>query len=239
MSDTINDLLKRDNAAFATLINNLPGMVYRCQNNYDWTMEFVSEGSLNLTGYRPEELIDNRKVSYRAMIHSEDQESVCNEIQAALIEGRSFRFAYRIAIPVGEKWVWEQGRGVSNPDGKVVALEGYIIDITEQVMAQRHLDQRVDERTRELSTLLDISHNLASTLDLEPLLDLSLDQLGSVVSYDAASIMILDQEILKILAYRGPIPRNEALQIKFSIQTAKANQEVLQRREPVIIADIR
>src|SRR3990172_3332090 len=105
MSDTINDLLKRDNAAFATLINNLPGMVYRCQNDHDWTMEFVSEGSLNLTGYRQEELIDNRKIGYRALIHPEDQESVWNEIQAALNESRSFKSAYRIEVAVGEKWV--------------------------------------------------------------------------------------------------------------------------------------
>jgi two-component system nitrate/nitrite sensor histidine kinase NarX len=121
----------------------------------------------------------------------------------------------------------------------VIALEGFITDITERVTAQQNLEQRVDERTRELSTLLDISQNLASTLDLEPLLDLILDQLGSVVAYDAASIMILDQEILKLLAYRGPIRREEALQIRFSIHEARANREVIQRRKPVIIADVR
>jgi two-component system nitrate/nitrite sensor histidine kinase NarX len=74
---------------------------------------------------------------------------------------------------------------------------------------------------------------------LEPLLDLILDQLKSVVGYDAASIMILDHDILKILAYRGPILREDALQIKFSIHTARANHEVIQGREPVIIEDIR
>jgi signal transduction histidine kinase len=118
-------------------------------------------------------------------------------------------------------------------------LEGFITDITERVMAQQHLEQRVDERTHELTTLLDISHDLASTLDLEPLLDLILDQLGTVVDYDAASIMILEKETLKILAYRGPVAREEALEISFSINKAKANHEVIKRREPVIIEDIR
>jgi two-component system nitrate/nitrite sensor histidine kinase NarX len=237
MKDIRDNLPKRDSATLAALINNLPGMAYRCQNDRDRTMEIVTEGSLGLTGYCPGDLIDSQKVSYRALIHPDDQDE--NEIQAALNEGRPFQFAYRIKTPIVEKWVWEQGRGVSNSNEEIIALEGYVTDVTELLIAQRNLEQRVEERTRELSTLLDISHNLASTLDLEPLLDLILDQLGSVVGYDAASIMILDYEVLKILAYRGPIPRDEALQIKFSIQTAIANQEVIQQREPVIIADIR
>lgn len=122
---------------------------------------------------------------------------------------------------------------------RVVGLLNVSIDATGRVTAQRNLEQRVDERTRELSTLLDISHSLASTLDLEPLLDLILDQLKSVVAYDAASIMIFEHDILKILAYRGPIQREEALQIKFSIHTARANYQVIRGREPVIIKDIR
>jgi PAS domain S-box-containing protein len=50
-----------------------------------------------------------------------------------------------------------------------------IRDITEQVQAQQLLEQRVEERTRELSTLLEVSHNVASTLQLKPLLGLILD----------------------------------------------------------------
>ena len=230
--------LQESQRTLATLISNLPGMAYRCRNDQDWTMEFVSEGSLDLTGYSPEELINNHKISYGELIHPEDREAVWDEVQAALGEGRHFRITYRINTPSEEKWVWEQGQGICNAEGEVIALEGFITDITERVIARRKLEQRVDERTRELSTLLDISYNLTSTLELDTLLDLILDQLGAVVRYDAASIMILDQDILKILASRGPIMRDEALLTRFPIHKASANDEVIKQRKPIIIADI-
>jgi PAS domain S-box-containing protein len=230
--------LKESERTLATLIRNLPGMAYRCRNDYHWTMEFVSEGSLELTGHRPGELVGSAGVHYGDLIHPEDQAVVWNKVQSALHEGRLFQMTYRIRTLAGEKWVWEQGQGVTSLDGDVVALEGFITDISERVTAQQNLEQRVSERTRELSTLLEISHNLASTLELEPLLDLILDQLGTVVPYDAASIMVLDGELLRIFAYRGPIARQEALHIRFSIHEARANQEVILHRAPIIVADI-
>jgi len=231
--------LEESRRALTTLIGNLPGMAYRCQNDPAWTMEIVSEGSLDLTGYLPEDLVGNRTVSYAELIHTDDREAVDDAVQSALREDRRFQMTYRLLTPTGEKWVWEQGQGIRDPAGKVIALEGFITDISERVMAHQNLEQRVDERTRELSTLLDISHNLASTLELEPLLDLILDQLGAVVQYDAASIMILEEDSLKILAYRGPISRDEALQICFALPDYRANYEVVRSRKPVIIPDVR
>ncbi|MFO7917931.1 MAG: GAF domain-containing protein [Anaerolineae bacterium] len=105
--------------------------------------------------------------------------------------------------------------------------------------AYQTLERRVEERTRELATLLEISHNVASTLELDPLLGLILDQLWAVVDYDAASIMILEDDTLSIAAYRGPIPYEEALNFRFSTDEAAANREVIRRREPLIIGDIR
>src|SRR5580698_333799 len=46
--------------SISTLFSNLPGMAYRCLNDGAWTMEFVSGGSRELTGYDPEALIGNR-----------------------------------------------------------------------------------------------------------------------------------------------------------------------------------
>ncbi|MBN1135616.1 MAG: GAF domain-containing protein, partial [Anaerolineae bacterium] len=100
------------------------------------------------------------------------------------------------------------------------------------------LEQRVQERTRELSTLLEVSHNLSSTLDLDSLLKRVLDQLGTVVEYTGASVLTLDEGHLAVRAYRGPNPQGQMLALRFPLERALANREVILRREPVIIPDV-
>jgi len=232
------EALRESERRLSTLMDNLPGMAYRCRNDPDRTMEFVSEGSLDLTGYLPDELIGNRRVAYGALIHPDDRNLVWEAVQAGLKEDRSFRVSYRIVTPEGEKWVWEQGRGVSAPGGEVVALEGFVTDITERVSAQRNLEQRVQERTRELSTLLKVSHNVNAMLDLEPLLGLILDELENVVDYDGSTILTVEGNYLVVRAYRGPIPQDKAVGMRFPLDDP-LDRRVLLGRKPVVIRDTR
>ncbi|HJR09169.1 MAG TPA: PAS domain S-box protein [Pyrinomonadaceae bacterium] len=124
-----------------TVMGNLPGMAYCCRNDKDWTMLFVSEGCLELTGYAPADLVGNRKVSYASLIHPDDRPKLWDEVQAALAERRRFRFVYRLLTdaPKGEKWVWEQGHGIFSPDGELLAIEGFATDITDRVQSEEAL----------------------------------------------------------------------------------------------------
>ena len=153
------EALRESQRTLATLMSNLLGMAYRCRNDRDWTMEFVSEGCLHLTGYQPDDLIGNRTVSYAQLIHPDDRESVWDEVQAALRVKEPFHLVYRIqSAKAEEKWVWEQGQGVFSPSGELLALEGFITDVTdreraEEALRKTHddLERRVKKRTADLS----------------------------------------------------------------------------------------
>jgi PAS domain S-box-containing protein len=116
---------------------------------------------------------------------------------------------------------------------------GIARDITERVQAQQILERRVEERTRELSTLLEVSHDVASTLELKPLLNLILNQIKGMVEYTAATILILDGDELVIMDYLGPAPLESILQIRYPVRSTGIDDIVLRQGEPVIVDDVR
>jgi PAS domain S-box-containing protein len=111
-------------------------------------------------------------------------------------------------------------------------------DITQEVEAYQLLEKRVEERTRELTMLLDVSANIASTLDLQLLLELILEQLRQVVDYDGASVLILEGDNLRNVAYRGPIPHEVQDHIYVRREQAAELWEAMQGHEPLIIGDV-
>jgi len=151
----------------ATLMDNLPGMVYRCKNDENWTVEFMSEGSLDLTGHPAEEFTSGR-LHYAQIIHPDDQQPVWDKVQAALDKLHPFELEYRIHNADGtERWVWEQGRGVYGGNGQVQALEGFITDITDRKSAETTL-----KRThRALTVLSDCNHAMLHAGDETQLLN--------------------------------------------------------------------
>ncbi len=129
-----------------TLLGNLDGMVYRCRDDADWTMEFVSDGCSRLTGYQPDDLLLNNRISYETLTHPEDRRRIREAVRAAIVQRRRFDIEYRMIRADGEvRWVWERGTGIVDSSGTVTAIEGIIQDITdrrEAVHALREAERR-------------------------------------------------------------------------------------------------
>ncbi|HSF09624.1 MAG TPA: PAS domain S-box protein [Nitrospirales bacterium] len=159
--------LQEAQRTLSTLLKNLPGMVYRCDNDRDWTLEFVSPSCQDLTGYPPEKFVQSREVSYaRDVMLQEDRERVWQEVQEALKDRKPFQSSYRIRTVEGAvKWVWEQGCGIFSETGEVVGIEGYVVDITQQRALEDQL--RKTERLAELGTLASgMAHEIGTPMNV-------------------------------------------------------------------------
>ena len=135
-----------------TITDNLVGMIYRCRVDVDWTMEYVSEGCQTLTGYRPDELMLNRRLSYENLTLPEDRARVARVIHAALRSGDAFEVEYRIRRADGQiAWVLERGVGIRNSHGQPAWIEGYIQDISERMA----VDEMMREAVRRYESLFE------------------------------------------------------------------------------------
>lgn len=127
----MEDMLRESERSKDMLLSNLIGMAYRCKKDENWTMLFVSDGCYDLTGYRPEELLYNSKITFNDLITPEYREYLWRKWEKLLPIKGVLKEEYKITTASGEeKWVLEQGRGVYDDNGEVIALEGLIVDIT-------------------------------------------------------------------------------------------------------------
>ena len=118
-------------------------------------------------------------------------------------------------------------------------LAAHAIQLTADLQrSHEQLEQRVAERTRELSSLLDISHTVASTLQLKPLLGLILDQLKLVIDYTGSSILIIEGEDLVFLDHRGPVPQEQLVRLRFPLDEMGSIWQTIATGESILIEDV-
>ncbi|WP_301583801.1 EAL domain-containing protein [Halomonas alkaliantarctica] len=167
-----------------TLLNHLPGMAYRCLNDRHWTMQLVSQGAEALTGYHPDELQDNRLLSFASLIHEADQNRLYLAVQQAIQQRQPYRVVYRLRHRDGShRWMWEQGQAVMGNAGQVAYLEGFISDVTDQQESQRVQEAVVQVASTVTSRVGDdYFHQLITTL-------------VTLLEADAGFIALLDQPV--------------------------------------------
>jgi len=128
--------LTESESRFRGLVANIPGTVFRCDIDADWTMEFLSDGIEDLVGYPSTDFIGNRARSFASIIHPEDREQLVAEIDASVSDRRPYTTDYRVVHRDGSvRHVIEQGQAVLNADGRV-RLDGAIFDVTERKRAE-------------------------------------------------------------------------------------------------------
>jgi len=151
--------LLEEQSRYKYLVDNVPSMVYQCNIDSQWTMNFLNGSSQSITGYSASELLYNNKVSFKSIIYAEDRKLVRKVVEQALNSNKSYEIVYRIVHKDGFLcWVLERGK--INNAGETAILEGVITDINKLKEAElslksmnQNLDDLIKERTHDLESV--------------------------------------------------------------------------------------
>lgn len=159
--------VKESELKFRSLIANIPGIAYRCLNQYGWPMVFISDAVERITGYSKEDfLLPDPIVSFEDLIHADDMDKV----KAAIGSKKEYTMEYRIYDKQNKlHWVREQGRIIQSDDGEVMWLDGFIMDITDRrnmeddlLVAKDKAEQAAAARTAFLANM---SHEIRTPMN--------------------------------------------------------------------------
>jgi signal transduction histidine kinase/HAMP domain-containing protein len=173
------------------------------------------------------------------ILGAEQGAAALDAIRRALTMGGTESIEYSLQIEGAMRWYSASISSLTADSVVWVAR-----DITERMEARLMLEQRVEERTRELSTLLDVSRSVSSTLEVQPLLAQLLEQIRGVAEFDRSAFMLLEGDALKIISVMGPRDGTDAelethLGMTFDVHRRNRLWQPVREGHPVIIDDVR
>jgi PAS domain S-box-containing protein len=245
--------MRQSETKFRTLVSNLPAAVYRCAADDEYTMEFLSDEIEEICGYPASDFVGNAVRSFEiaeisgypasdfvgksvrsfaSIIHRDDLSMVAG-LMENVARGEVFDLKYRVRHADGSiRWVQDRGQGVSGEDGRLLCLDGAILDITAQKASEEDRERLLrseraarletedarlllasqNERLRELDSLKDefvslVSHELRTPLtSIRGYLELVLDgAAGSLTDEQNRFLRVVERNADRLLGLVGDL----------------------------------
>jgi len=119
-------------------------------------------------------------------------------------------------------------------NGQVIGLLAYVRNISERKRAE------IVEREQRIlaEALRDTAASLTSSLDSETVMNRILDNIGRVIPYDAAHILMIEGDSCRVRYWRGTTPDHEAQFKSYRVPLSAPDiQEMLRTGRPILIPD--
>ncbi len=159
----IEEALKKSRDEFQSLVANIPGTVFRCLNDSDWTMLYMSKQMDKFSGYNSLEFI-SKKRTYTSIIHPDDKKKIAEEIDKAIKQKLTWELEYRIIHKNGSiRWAFEIARAIFNQDNSVAYIDGFILDVTDK----KEADRKLVESEEKYRTIMENMNEVVMFVDNE------------------------------------------------------------------------
>ena len=140
------DAAMSEKSSLLTLFEYGDSVLFKWNNDEDWSINYVSSNVANLLGYDKEEFL-NSEIAYAECIHEDDIANVMSEVmQGSNNEENFFRHTpYRVVTKDKEiKWVLDYTVVIKDKQENITHYLGYILDITEQENVLKNLERFID-----------------------------------------------------------------------------------------------
>ncbi|MBD0335998.1 MAG: response regulator, partial [Cyanobacteria bacterium Co-bin13] len=222
--------LRESEERFRTLIANLPGAAYRCHDDENWTLTFLSESFEQITGYPVSDFIHNQARNIND-ISLADAAQVKATIQTALAERQPYILEYPLTHADGSvRWVYEKGQGIFDAAGRLLWLDGVMFDISDRKQAETLLDSQKQ-----------VLERIAAGAPLAETLTLLIDAFEPLARCKAGSILFLDASGKRLhygIAPRLPEAYKRTVNGLEVGPCADSCGTAVYRKAPVIVADV-
>ena len=218
--------LTENEARFRGLVGNIPGVVFRCDIDSDWTMEFLSDPIEELVGYPSSDFIDNRARTFASVIHPDDRAGLEAEVASSVADRKAYTTDYRVIHRDGSvRYVIERGQAILAADGRI-RLDGAIFDVTDRRLAE-------NERLK-LAGIVESSDDAITSADLD----------GIVTSWNNGAERMFGYTAEEMIGQSGDIlvPEGEKLdptaRIAMVVEMGEGRFEATRRRKDGTLIDI-
>lgn len=174
--------LIRSKEQHESLIKNLPGITYRCLYDNAWTMLFMSDQCVDITGYKVQQFLNNKELAFGDIIYPECKKHVKDVIESAINSDQPWNVEYKIETRLKQqRWLHDKGNVVHDSEGKILYLEGFIVDITQRKESQREM--------AKLSQIASQTDNAVILTDLAGKTEWANDAFTKITGYSLSEVI--------------------------------------------------
>jgi PAS domain S-box-containing protein len=192
---------------------------------------YVNDELCRILGYSREEIVGQ---DFRRFLDDESEQLVADRyVRRQRGEEVAPRYEFNIVRKDGEKRRVEISSAVIKDSAGKVKTVAQILDITERKQAEEEIQQRA----LQLEALSEVSRVVSSSLDLDTVLQLVLEQLARVIPYDSMALWLRSEDTLHVAAARGFPNIEEILKLSVKVEDNSLFQAVEREKSPLVIAD--